>query len=51
MNNFDILREQKPPQYIKWSFAIILKNRDRAKEIYYLLLGFSGSGNERRCSI
>lgn len=48
MSSFDILGEQEPSRYMEWSFAIILKNKEKAREIYYLLIGFCRNGSERR---
>ena len=32
--------EQK--KYIEWILALILRNEERAREVYYLLVGFLG---------
>lgn len=46
-----VLLEDENSKYIEWIFALILKNKCRAKEMYYLLSGFCGSDSERRCVI
>ena len=32
--------EQK--KYIEWILALVLRNKERAREVYYLLVGFLG---------
>lgn len=32
--------EQK--KYIKWIMKLVMKHKDRAKEVYHLLVGFLG---------
>lgn len=36
------LYELDLPKYVEWSFEIILRNKEKAREIYYLLTGFCG---------
>lgn len=32
----------KQEKYIEWILKLVLKNKERAKEVYYLLVGFLG---------
>lgn len=34
------MNEQK--KYIEWILALILRNEERVREVYYLLVGFLG---------
>lgn len=43
--------EDENSKYIDWIFSMVLRNKEKAKGIYYLLLGFCGDNEERRCRI